>query len=490
MAGSNGRRFRFNALYWLTWFHRWVGVALCLIFAMWFASGEVMVFVPFPSLAESARLAKSEAIDFSRLNMAPATALNAAPQAEELRLSGIVGRPVYLASSEGRPTVAIGGDDGVKLALISGEVAQHIAERFLNAKAAGVEGPFDYDQWVVYQGFDSVRPFYRIAIDDADGSELYVSARTGEVLQQTRRTERMWNWAGSVIHWVYFTPLRKSFYAWNEVVWWLSFVGVLMTAAGIWIGSVAFLKLRRTGRSGLSPFRGWLGWHHAIGLVACIFVLTWIFSGWLSMDHGFLFSTAQPSNAEPRHFMTMPVADVAEAVSLEDIKSLQPASEVRFSAIGQASFVVARGGSDPQPRIFWASSMRSAPMRTLPGNVLWAAVQTAWPKDAILSKGPASINDIYSLAEGVPDNTLLFVAARANPVGIYIDNVTGKLLATTDGSRRTYAWLYYALHTFNFPGLSQRTLLHHAIVSALMALGFAFSITGVVVGVNRLRRIR
>ena len=37
--------------------HRWLGVAFCLLFAMWFASGMVMHFVPFPSLEENERVA-------------------------------------------------------------------------------------------------------------------------------------------------------------------------------------------------------------------------------------------------------------------------------------------------------------------------------------------------------------------------------------------------------------------------------------------------
>ena len=30
--------------------HRWLGVVFCLLFAMWFATGIVMHFVPFPVL--------------------------------------------------------------------------------------------------------------------------------------------------------------------------------------------------------------------------------------------------------------------------------------------------------------------------------------------------------------------------------------------------------------------------------------------------------
>ncbi len=43
--------------------HRWLGVAFCLLFAMWFATGIVMHFVPFPALTETERFAGLAPID-------------------------------------------------------------------------------------------------------------------------------------------------------------------------------------------------------------------------------------------------------------------------------------------------------------------------------------------------------------------------------------------------------------------------------------------
>ena len=37
----------------LTLLHRWWGVMFCLLFAMWFASGIAMHFVPFPAPSEA-----------------------------------------------------------------------------------------------------------------------------------------------------------------------------------------------------------------------------------------------------------------------------------------------------------------------------------------------------------------------------------------------------------------------------------------------------
>jgi hypothetical protein len=42
--------------------HRWLGVAFCLLFAMWFASGIVMHFLPYPSFSP---------IDLARVKASP-----------------------------------------------------------------------------------------------------------------------------------------------------------------------------------------------------------------------------------------------------------------------------------------------------------------------------------------------------------------------------------------------------------------------------------
>jgi len=67
-----------KTLRWLSWFHRWTGVGLCLLFLLWFASGAILLFVPFPSLSDQDRLAASAPIDLAVVTVAPAQALVAA----------------------------------------------------------------------------------------------------------------------------------------------------------------------------------------------------------------------------------------------------------------------------------------------------------------------------------------------------------------------------------------------------------------------------
>ena len=57
--------------------HRWLSVAFCLLFAMWFATGIVMHFVPFPALTEADRFAGLASIDLAAVKHGPAEAIGA-----------------------------------------------------------------------------------------------------------------------------------------------------------------------------------------------------------------------------------------------------------------------------------------------------------------------------------------------------------------------------------------------------------------------------
>ena len=71
---------------------------MCLFFAAWFATGTVMMYVPFPSLGEGDRIAASQAVDLKALQVSPAEALSVASGAlvERLTLVNVLGSPRYV----------------------------------------------------------------------------------------------------------------------------------------------------------------------------------------------------------------------------------------------------------------------------------------------------------------------------------------------------------------------------------------------------------
>src|SRR5262249_35942592 len=152
-------------------------------------------------------------------------------------------------------------------------------------------------QWTFGEQYDLHRPLYRIALNDPAGTERYLSATTGEIVLTTTRGQRRWNYFGSIAHWIYPEALRRNLDLWSRLVWWLA----LLASTGASLGAVIGVsRIERRGSRLASPYGGWQAWHHWLGLVCMPFVLTWIASGWLSMDNGRLFSTGETVPAQAR----------------------------------------------------------------------------------------------------------------------------------------------------------------------------------------------
>lgn len=486
---------------WLTWFHRWAGVVLGLLFAAWFASGAVLHFVGFPSLPVADRFARSEIMDLQRLEVAPSAALARAEVVagawpiDGVRLISVAGTPTYIVTVAGTPAyvmtsgerqIAIAGDRGQVIRRFSAATAGIVAARFGHAAVSKVTGPLDYDQWIVHQQFDPYRPFFRVRLDDPQRSDLYVSAVTGEVVQRTTARERFWNWCGAVLHWIYFTPIRKDWSLWNQGVWWISLVAVLTSIAGTWIGLHRYLKNRAHGRTGLSPYRGWMRWHHVIGLFASIVVVVWMFSGWLSMDHGRLFSLPGGSATESARMRGMSFAAIAESTPLDVLRSAGPASVIELHAIGGRPLLTIRGGMQGGSRILWLDS-REASEAPIPETLLLSALKAAWPWDAVTLVGSSSTDELYRQAESVPEDALAALTGSGGRIRVYVGRFSGRLVAVMNPSRRAYAWVYFCLHTLNFPGLVEHPAARTLVEVPLLLFGFGFCVTGIVLGVRRLK---
>lgn len=464
--------------------HRWLGIAFCLLFAMWFATGIVMHFVPFPSLTEAERFAGLAPVDRGQVRMAvdDAVAAGAIKDATRVRLIQRSDGPAYVVSGESGVR-AVRASDGQDARLASIDVALAIAQdyarrRGLDAGRAAFIARSDHDQWSVPNGFDRHRPLFRIAVGDAAGTEVYVSSRTGEVVLDTTRGERGWNWAGSVLHWIYPTILRSNWSLWDPVVWTLSLLALVAAMLGALLG---ILQIRVRGGRMSSPYRGWHALHHLLGLVATLFVLTWIFSGWLSMDHGRLFSRGEPAPAEAGAINAVPDWTAAPSLDREPISS--SAHEVEWFAFNGNLYRRERVGLDRQILV----GGREAPRD---GRAKFISAPEARGLASRLAPGcdmPSVLaaDDDYRAQSALPGAPVY--RARCGELWFDIDAADGRVLQRLDASRRAYRWFYSALHTFDFPILMAHPRLRDILIVGLCCLGLMFSVTGIVIGWRRLR---
>ncbi len=470
--------------------HRWISIVLCLMFATWFASGVVMIYIPFPSLSEADRIARADELAVSEVTSLPAAlAATGIDSVDRLRLLQYQQRPLLVVEGDGGIVTASFADTAQRMTPLTDADARTIAERFSGVAVASVSDLISYDQWVVHHRFDPYRPFFRVDLADDSQTHLYVSTKSTEVVQKTSRQQRAWNYVGAVVHWIYPTFIRKDWAVWDQLVWWMSLIAIAGVIAGLILGVQRTQIARQRGIQGLaSPFSGWLAWHHKTGLVLGIVVLLWIFSGWLSMDHGRLFSVPDPSPQQISDVRGITLTNALDQVQKRDLIIFSGFREIEISAFDKLAVIIARRPELSELLILGNNRSRRS---ELPVIAAESAISKAWSDDVIINSYLVPANDIYGdLREGsMSEKTLRLVLDDVEQTWVHLDLANGQLVSVMDRSRRAYRWLFNGIHSLDFPGLANRRPLWDVLLILLMVGGFVFSITGIAIAYRRLAKL-
>jgi len=474
--------------------HRWLGIALGLLVLLWFGSGIVMMYVPYPALTEPERTNWLAPLDAERIQLNALGAWQIAGRPgmpSGVRLTSVAGRPAYHFKADGRwwsvwadngeplqvtPAVAAAsalaaasGSEPIA-ALAPGEAAAQSA-RVVSSESINI------DQWT----FGSVRehrPLYRVRLSDAADSVLYVSGRTGELVRDTTRSERAWNWVGSVIHWIYFTPLREQAQPWRQVVMWTSGAALLLVMLGMVLG-IQRLRLRRPYAGGRhSPYRGWQAWHHWLGLSIGTLMLTWLFSGWLSVTPFDWLSSPGITAKDRLAFAGGPLTPEDLCAPVADLLRGHPGLlELEWRRIdGQLNFSM-------------LDHVQRQLLQPVPAERLQQAVQSLRPGVAVRFETITSEDDYhYSHHKQVALPVLRARFDLPDDTMFYIDPLQGEIAGHADRNSKWNRWLFNGLHQLDFAATLRARPLWDVLVITLCALGGISTLAGVVLGWRRLRK--
>src|ERR1700754_2607727 len=98
--------------------HRWVGVALCVLFLLWFPSGIGMMYWGMPSVTTQDRLDRMPPLDPAKIVLSPeeaAAKVGERPSPGQTRLTSFDGRPAYRFGGDGGRIVFADTGDEPKL---------------------------------------------------------------------------------------------------------------------------------------------------------------------------------------------------------------------------------------------------------------------------------------------------------------------------------------------------------------------------------------
>jgi hypothetical protein len=349
---------------------------------------------------------------------------------------------------------------------------------------------------------------HHVDLGDAAGTHLYIAEATGEIVQKTDSSSRFWGYLGPVMHWFYFTPLRaERGPLWNGLVVYGSLIGCVLCILGLAIGVYRFSASRRFMRgTAMSPYVGWLQWHHYAGLLFGVVTLTWTFSGLLTMTPFNWFDQGGPTGDQLRairgngvdvsRFVAAPadvLAEFRKRFEPKEVELIQFMGTPFYAAYEHAE-VAGRPHSDAARYV--AADRR--PMRVLVSagtgplgtrdSFTRAELETA-ARAAMGGLEPTEVAWLTEYDAYYYDRTggrrLPALRAKfADPAGtwLYLDSNDGSLVQSETQSSRYERWAYQAFHSLDFPGLYQTPWLWYPLIVGLSLGGLALSLTSVIVG--------
>lgn len=452
-----------------------------------------MMYVEYPELTEAERLSQLPDLNLAAVTLTPfegAASIDSATVFSSVKLSSILDRPAYeYAGVDGRRHFVF-ADDGASISAV-GEGAALLAARLSGLasqdSAPSYDALVDMDQWSISASHNGSRPLHRIAMNDSENRVLYVSDRSAQVILDTSGTERFWNWLGSTIHWIYPLQLRRNASLWTDVIVYTSLVGIVSVITG---GIIGFMRIRigsPYSGSRISPYKGWMKWHHVLGLLSLVFVSTFIFSGLMSMGPWGIFnSSASPYPQLIRYYgndtlrlsnLPMPQTDdVAYAVK-----------EIQWHQIqGSYYYSLIRSPENTEVR-FSDTSVQNSSTKLL--ALVTAAIPDLLPQANLEAMELINEQDTYYYSRH--NNFRPFPVYRAvfddaESTWFHVDLNNGEIVNRVTDASRLERWLFNGLHSLDFQFLLRHRPLWDVVMIILSLIGFIFSVTAIVIGWRRL----
>ncbi len=483
--------------------HRWIGIVLGILVLVWFGSGIVMMYYPYPELTDSQQLSLLHAFEPDRTLIGFPRAVAAAGEGDIVgaRLALWDGRLAYSLWHERRSrreyAALVDAHTGQLLTPMDSATATSVARSVVGARPPlkNVALLPRSDHYFMGNEHRSAFPVYRVRFGDDAATAVYVSQNSGVVPAVVTRVTRITTWLGTVPHWLYFMWLYYDHPdAWTWVNLLLPGVAVVLALTGIILGVYQLFPRRWRGEWRISGYHGMSLWHHVAGVAFGLLVLTWALSGLLEI----LGVSADPRPEQLARARGGPLdwgaMRVGEAAALTNLRAFAGGVVIpRAIDIDQLDrrpgyrFILDDG------RTYWVDAETGAPRGDLTAKQVGEVAEQVMERSApVISIDEIDHYDAYYYArhgreKHLPAWRVRFKDPRQSV--LYLDTVSGIPIGFVDAETRSWRWWRDGLHDLDFPALNNRRPWWDLIVLPLMLGGTISAITGVWLLFRRLRRM-
>lgn len=465
--------------------HRIFGTIIALFFFMWFVTGLVLIYHPYPRLSDS-QVNEMKAILPDSLPTIENYVERVPGTVKKARIRRFQGQTlVELTTKDSTYTFCTDSLQAVKP--VDYATAKQIAQHWVPASISRVDTLRQRTQWILYRRHEKELPMYRFYFDDAEKHELFIAKRTGEVQQLTDASGRFWAWAGAIPHKFYLPFIRRDVSVWKDSITIGSIFCLIASLTGFYLGIHVLLKRHRIKRKWEIPYKKrWYRLHHVAGLTLGIFLIAWAISGVMSMQRvpnwivpmtgDYIFSSSKMWGEKP-----LPLS--AYKLDYRRLQEVYPElKEVSWTHYGNIPvYRIIEGSNEWQidastsevKKLFISQATIVEGLKRLHGeDVAYHISLMNHYDNYYLDRDKSLPLPVYKVQIDNDDNTFYYVAPQTGYVRFLNDNKVVK------------KWLFSGIHYLNIQWLTERPMLWTIAIWVVCIAGSLFSLTGIWLGVK------
>lgn len=471
--------------------HRYLGLWLAVIMFVWFFSGIVMIYKTFPHYTIDEKYDVYQKLNKEDLLEYVDLIKDITKESAKIEFYKIINRPVCSTVNEMGVSQRFFLDNGAEIKDIDSLMAYKIASSAFNL----AENQYTFelvtslDTWIPWERMVKHFPIYKFSFEDEDNSQLYVSSKTGEILQHSTDSDRFWAYFGAIPHWFYVKDLRRHLETWRWVIVIISAIGTIMCFLGLITGVYRGWKKLR-GKIKFSPYSVALyRWHHYLGFIFGFITLTWVFSGMMSLvpDKWFYDDSEEVVILEKlnnRNQITTEldfpfIFEMLNSAPTETkkiiINELNGEEQVEFkSSVAESYLLDAQHLYDRASQFAVDSGIDK--LQYIYQEVI----------DTILVLREYD-NYYYAKSKKIPLPVLKLEINNNLNTHLYIDPINCEILQKTNSYSRVRRWLYRGLHCLDFRFIYS-SVYWEIVIILLMIGGTMLSITGCLLIFRRVKK--
>lgn len=470
--------------------HRVLGTVICLFFFMWFVSGLVLIYHHFPDITDEQKYEKAESLPSLLPDLHNILAYHQIEEGKvkSLSIKSFQGQALFSIKTKDS-TYLFCADTTQDVFPITSKTIDNVVKSWVNAPITKIDTIYQRDQWIMYSSYMHKMPMYKYYFNDAEKHQLYISTKTAEVQQMTDKHQRLWAWIGSIPHKFYIPAIRKNADNWIKLIQTAGIIALLAALSGIYVGADVLYRQYKKRRELKSPYKMFeYKWHHILGLIFGIFMVTFAFSGtmalqkipqWVIKTHGYYRvkdSQMRGSHLNLGNFITDYRTILAQYPNVKRIKWTHFQDTPVYDIIANNERICIDASSVEPKELFLSSENIGKAIHKLHKKEVYKISLINEYEEYYISKWSKLPLPAYKVTIKNDDHSCY-----------YIDPKTGDF-KYLNKSKEAKKWIFSGLHYLNIKWLLLHPILWTIAIWTLCLGGASVSFTGIWLGIKYIIR--